>query len=72
MARLGRILIGRGGLGRLVLLTWFGVYPILTLVAWGLNPLLIAMPIWLQTLIMSALMVPLMVLGVMPMLRRWM
>lgn len=61
----------RGGRGRLVFLTWAGVYPLLTLIALALEPYLSPQPIALQTLIMSAIMVPVMVLVVMPAMRRW-
>ncbi len=61
----------RGGRGRLVLLTWAGVYPVLTGIALALEPYLSRQPVALQTLIMSAIMVPAMVLIVMPTIRRW-
>lgn len=61
----------RGGLGRLVSLTWLGVYPVLTAIALCLEPLLGPKPLWMQTFVMSAIMVPIMVGGVMPALKRW-
>lgn len=61
----------RGGSGRLVTLTWLGVYPVLTIIALALDPLLASRPLWLQTFLMSAIMVPIMVIGVMPALKRW-
>lgn len=61
----------RGGPGRLVALTWVGVYPVLTVIAVALEPWLSPLTVWLQTLIMCAIMVPIMVIGVMPALRRW-
>ena len=64
-------LMKRGGLGRLVSLTWLGVYPVLTMIAVLLEPWLAPQPLWTQTLIMSAIMVPIMVIGVMPALKRW-
>ena len=66
-----KALIKRGGPGRLVSLTWIGVYPVLTTIAVFLDPWLSPQPLWVQTLIMSAIMVPAMVLGVMPALKRW-
>lgn len=64
-------LIKRGGLGRLVSLTWLGVYPVLTAIALCLEPLLAPRPLWIQTFAMSVIMVPIMVVGVMPALKRW-
>ena len=63
--------VKRGGLGRLVSLTWLGVYPVLTTIAILLEPWLAPQAVWLQTLFMSAIMVPVMVVGVMPALKRW-
>lgn len=60
----------RGGAGRLVFATWLGVYPVLTLIAVLLQPWLTTLAVWTQTLIMSALMVPIMVLIVMPGLKK--
>jgi len=71
MRMLVQTLIKRGGLGRLVYLTWLGVYPVLTIIAVLLEPWLALQPLWIQTLIMSAIMVPVMVIGVMPALKRW-
>lgn len=64
-------LIKRGGSGRLVSLTWLGVYPVLTAIALLLEPILAPAPVWQQTLMMSLIMVPIMVVGVMPLLKRW-
>ena len=61
----------RGGKGRLALVTWIGVYPVLTLIALAVEPILSTLPIAIQTFIMSAIMVPVMVFAVMPALRRW-
>ena len=71
MRRIARTLTKRGGLGRLVSLTWLGVYPVLTTIAVLLDSWLAPQPLWMQTLIMSAIMVPVMVVGVMPALKRW-
>ena len=49
--------------------TWLGVYPILTVVAWLLEPYLASQPIAIRSLVMSALMVPMMVLIVMPLMQ---
>ena len=46
--------------------TWLGVYPLLTLLAWLLEPVLTDQHLAVRTLIMSVLMVPAMVLLVMP------
>lgn len=55
---------------RLTLVTWMGVYPILTLVALLAEPLLGSVPIAVRTLVMSAMMVPVMVHFVMPFMKR--
>lgn len=51
--------------------TWLGVYPVLTLIAWVLEPFMGAQSLWMRTLIMSVMMVPLMVLIVMPQVNRF-
>ncbi|MEO1086877.1 MAG: antibiotic biosynthesis monooxygenase, partial [Acidobacteriota bacterium] len=56
--------------GRLAFATWLGVYPVLTLIAWLFEPVLAGRPVALRTLVMSALMVPIMVYFVMPWIRR--
>ena len=71
MRMLIQTLVKRGGLGRLVSLTWLGVYPVLTVIAILIEPWLAPQALWLQTLFMSAIMVPVMVVGVMPALKRW-
>ena len=53
---------------RLALRTWMGVYPVLTAIALVLEPILIGMPVPMRTLVMSALMVPIMVYGVTPLI----
>ena len=55
---------------RLPLLTWIGVYPVLTLAAYAAEPILGEAPVAVRTLGMSAVMVPLMVYIVMPFMRR--
>ncbi len=45
-----------------------GVYPVLTAIALVLEPILIGMPVPMRTLVMSALMVPIMVYGVTPLI----
>ena len=46
--------------------TWLGVYPLLTLLAWLLEPVLTGVHPALRSLVMSMLMVPVMVLLIMP------
>ncbi len=46
--------------------TWMGVYPLITLLTLIFEPLLSSKPVPVQTLIMSLVMVPLMVLVIMP------
>ncbi|MEM6454651.1 MAG: hypothetical protein AAF772_06120 [Acidobacteriota bacterium] len=60
----------RSDRGRLAVATWLGVYPVLTAVAWLLDPVLADLPLALRTLAMSALMVPIMVYVVMPWIQR--
>ena len=72
MRAIARKIVKRGGVGRLVFSTWLGVYPILTAVAVLLEPVMAPRPVWHQTLIMSLIMVPIMVLIVMPIFRKWM
>ena len=58
---------------RLALLTWAGVYPLLTVIALLLEPLLdgLPLPLPLRTFATSAVMVPAMVYGLMPLIRRF-
>lgn len=53
------------------ILTWMGVYPLITFLIWALKPLLDALPIPLQTLVLSGLLVPMLVFAVLPLLSRW-
>jgi antibiotic biosynthesis monooxygenase (ABM) superfamily enzyme len=46
--------------------TWFGVYPLLTALAILLEPVLDEQSIFIRTFVMSAIMVPLMVIVIMP------
>ena len=50
--------------------TWLGVYPLLTLLAWFLEPVLTGQHLAIRTLIMSLLMVPVMVIIVMPVMQK--
>ncbi|MEM9013429.1 MAG: hypothetical protein AAGE18_19600 [Pseudomonadota bacterium] len=54
---------------RLPLLTWVGVYPVLTLLALVVEPLLGDASTALRTFVMSAIMVPVMVYAVMPFMK---
>ncbi len=56
---------------RLAVLTWVGVYPVLTGIALAMEPLLSGRPVAMRTLVMSAMMVPIMVYGVMPLIHRF-
>lgn len=51
---------------RLTVLTWIGVYPVLTLIALIVEPLIGSVVLPVRTLVMSAIMVPVMVYAVMP------
>ena len=61
----------RGSVHRAALLTWLGVYPLLTLIAWLLAPILAPLHLPARTLVMSAVMVPVMMYGVMPFMARY-
>ena len=52
------------------LLVWLAVYPTITGLVWALEPVLnhLAMPV--RTLLLSSLMVPIMVYGAMPIIRK--
>lgn len=57
---------------KMVLLTWLGIWPTITLTLWVLLPLLLPrFPLPLVTLMITALVVPLMGYVVMPTLLRW-
>ncbi|MGF1448608.1 MAG: hypothetical protein ACFB20_04240 [Opitutales bacterium] len=51
-------------------LTWLAVYPLITFLAWALQPLFKICALPLQTLILSALMVPLIAYGIVPLVNR--
>lgn len=52
------------------LVTWAVVYPLITLLLIGLDPVLGEAPLPLRTLIVTAIMVPLMAYGIMPVVTR--
>ena len=57
---------------KMVLLTWLGIWPTITLTLWVLLPVLLTrFPLPLVTLMITALVVPLMGYVVMPALLRW-
>ena len=56
------------GLSLSIISTWLGVYPILTLLAMLIEPLLSDHQVYIRTLVMSLLMVPMMVLLIMPLM----
>ncbi len=51
-------------------LVWLAVYPIITGLAWGLDPILKEMILPIRTLVLSGLMVPIMVYGAMPLINK--
>lgn len=56
---------------KMVLLTWAGIYPTITLVLWFLLPTLLEyLPLPLMTLVVTGIVVPLMSYVVMPMMVR--
>jgi antibiotic biosynthesis monooxygenase (ABM) superfamily enzyme len=52
------------------ILTWVAVYPSLTLVLAVLNPLMESWPLWLRTLLVTVLLVPVVVWVILPVLTR--
>ena len=60
---------------RIALLTWIGLWPTVTVVMWVVHPQLQALPMPLQTMLMTAIIVPLMAWVHIPLLtrlfRRW-
>ena len=54
----------------MALLTWIGLWPTVTLMMWIVRPQLAELAVPLQTLIMTAMIVPLMTWGLMPGLTR--
>jgi antibiotic biosynthesis monooxygenase (ABM) superfamily enzyme len=50
------------------LMVWLAVYPIITGLAWMLEPVLQPLQLPFRTLILSGLMVPIMVYGAMPLI----
>ncbi|KQV06485.1 hypothetical protein ASC63_03365 [Leifsonia sp. Root112D2] len=53
---------------KFALINWLAVYPLITLILWLLLPLLTEYPLWITTLIVSLILVPLMNFLVMPLL----
>lgn len=51
-------------------LVWLAVYPIITGLVWVLEPVLSSMILPMRTLLLSALMVPIMVYGAMPLINK--
>jgi antibiotic biosynthesis monooxygenase (ABM) superfamily enzyme len=65
----------RAGRAKLAVVNWIAVYPVITLVLWLAGPLLKGLPLYLQTLAISLVLVTLMNLAVMPLalrlFRKW-
>ncbi len=55
---------------KIALLTWVGLWPTVTLVMWVVQPQLQGFPVPLQTLLLTAMIVPLMAWVHMPLLTR--
>ncbi len=51
---------------KMALLTWAIIYPLITLLIWGLEPVLSGLPLPLRTLMITTLFVPIMSYVVMP------
>jgi antibiotic biosynthesis monooxygenase (ABM) superfamily enzyme len=55
---------------KLALVTWIGVYPVITVLLAVLGPVTATWPLPLRTLVLTAVMVPTLIWVVMPMLTR--
>jgi antibiotic biosynthesis monooxygenase (ABM) superfamily enzyme len=55
---------------KLFLLTWLGIYPLITALLWLFGPWLAALPLLLRTLLLTGVLVYAMTYGVMPLLTR--
>lgn len=55
---------------KMALLTWIGLWPTVTVVMWTVRPQIAGLPVALQTLLMTALIVPTMAWVHMPLLTR--
>ena len=51
---------------KMVLLTWVVVYPLITILLWGLEPFVGGLPLPIRTLLATAIFVPVMSYWVMP------
>jgi uncharacterized protein len=52
-------------------LIWLGIYPALTVVLWLVGPMMQGWPLPMRTFVMTAVLVPLMVYVLLPLLNRW-
>ncbi len=62
--------MGRAPVWKMALLTWLGLWPTVTAMMLGVRPRLEGLPVALQTLLLTAIIVPLMTWVVMPLLTR--
>jgi uncharacterized protein len=57
------------------IVVWLAIYPLITLILWLFGPYLMQIPLPLRTLLLTAVLVPIMVYGAIPLwqriLRRW-
>jgi len=56
---------------RQAVITWLGIYPLITVLLLLIGPLITSWPIWLRTLVISVTLVVLMTYVVMPRLTKW-
>ena len=56
---------------KLILLVWCGIYPSITLLSVTVVPLLKNLPIYLKTLVMTIILVPIMVLVIIPTIHKY-
>ena len=56
---------------RQAMITWLGIYPVITLLLLFVGPLIAPWPVWLRTLLISVTLVVLMTYVLMPRLTRW-
>ena len=64
------VIVHRSPLWKMALLSWIGLWPMVTLMMWIVRPRLASLAVPAQTLIMTAMIVPLMTWVLMPALTR--
>jgi uncharacterized protein len=62
--------VGRSPVWKMALLSWIGLWPTVTVMRWTVRPHLEGLPVAVQTLLLTAIIVPLMSWVLMPLLSR--